>query len=107
MGFAFRWAGRGLLAFVAALLLVEGGVRLSRVADVPLYRVDPRLGYIAKPDQAGAVLWTHDWAFNDRSMAVRQPFNGRGVLLIGDSVVCGGNPFRQADRLGTQLETMI
>lgn len=92
---------------LACGVLSEGAARLSRVADVPLYVVDQRVGYVPAPNQAGAVLWRNDWAFNALSMATSQPFTGHGVLLIGDSVVCGGNPFRQRERMAEQLEKRL
>lgn len=98
---------RFLLVLALVPLLIEGGVRASRVADVPLFVASPQIGYVQRPNQAGAVLWRNDWVFNEESMGVAQKFTGRGVLLAGDSVVCGGNPFRQSERLGPQLEKMI
>ncbi|MET3666101.1 hypothetical protein [Caulobacter sp. 1776] len=49
-----------------------------------------------------------DWVFNERSMGTGRHFETTvaeiDTLLIGDSVVSGGNPYRQAERLGPQLE---
>src|SRR5262249_11409652 len=50
------------------------------------------------------------WYYNDLSMGVPENFNrapGLNVLLIGDSIVNGGNPFRQVDRLGPVLQSKI
>lgn len=51
---------------------------------------------------------THDWHFNSLHMGAEE-FTGqsndrvRDVLLIGDSIVLGGNPLRDSERLGPAL----
>jgi hypothetical protein len=97
------------LRFIAAALLLvlaaEAAIHISRINDFPIYDVNNRIGYIPKPDQAGAFLWRNDWVFNELSMGTERPFRpGRGLLLVGDSVVNGGNPLRHSERLGPALE---
>jgi hypothetical protein len=75
--------------------------------DFPLYEVDGEVGYWLSPDQRGTFLFTNDWAFNSESLGVAQEFRPTGgvdVLLVGDSIVYGGNGLRQADKLGPLLE---
>lgn len=93
------------LAAVAALFLVgvELGVRV--LTHVPLYRLGVE-GYVPAPNQRGAVFFRR-WAYNDLSMGVAEPFKPEGVLLLGDSIVNGGNYHDQADRLGPQLEKRL
>lgn len=101
-----RRAIRGILAVILMLCLVEVGIRLSRATDVPLYEADSRQGYIPKANQSGAFLWTRQWAFNEKHMGTEHrfvPSSRPDILLIGDSVVLGGNPFRAGERLGPQL----
>lgn len=99
-------AWRVAVSLVAAALLAELGVRVSRVDDAPLYLADKRIGYIPAPNQSGAFLWTHRWSFNALSMGTPQAFTPHlpgSILLVGDSIVLGGNPYRAEDRLGPQL----
>ena len=95
------------LAAVAALLLIELGLHASRVVDGPRYESNDRIGYIPKANQSGAFLWTNRWAFNELSMGTERPFRPSArtdILLIGDSIVYGGNPYRAEERLGPTLE---
>ena len=103
---------RSVAAAVGALGLIlagamEVGLRLTGVADVPLYRPDPHYGYIPKADQSGAWRKRMRWTYNSLSMGVAEPFRPGGVLLIGDSIVNGGNQADQGQRLGPQLAAMI
>lgn len=101
----------GLAALAAAVLLVGGelAVRLSGMADFPLYRADRAIGYIPRANQHGSFLHSHRWVFNDRSMGVAAPFRPTpdGVLLLGDSVVMGGDPLNQPDKLGPRLQDAL
>lgn len=102
------WIKIGLL-MIAAILLVEGGVKLCGLVDFPLYQIDPDLGYIPQPNQSGAFLRKNRWEFNELSMATRKfvPNQDQDILLLGDSVVIGGNPTDQSERLGTELEKQL
>lgn len=96
-----------LMGTVLVLVLIEIGVRASGIVDFPLYYADNRIGYIPKPNQSGKFLRIHDWQFNSLSMGASEFKPNDTVvdtLLIGDSVVLGGNPYKQADRLGPQLQ---
>lgn len=98
-----------LVAGIALAVLVEVGIRISGIADFPLYDADSQIGYIPKPSQTGDFLRKNHWQFNSKSMGALEfsPSNAIDNLLVGDSVVLGGNPFRQEDRLGPQLSRMI
>jgi len=95
------------LGCVAALLLAEGAIQISGVLDYPLYEANNEIGYIPAPNQAGAFLRTNEWVFNEHSMGTG-PFTPNpsrfNVLLVGDSLVMGGNRMAQAERIGPQLE---
>ena len=76
---------------------------------MPLYKADNQLGYIPAPNQSGAFLHSRQWRFNEYSMgsAAFEPDPRRfNILLVGDSIVLGGNPLNQSDRLGPQLEKL-
>ena len=72
----------------------------------PVYDADAAVGYWIRPNQKGSYLLRNDWVFNDQSMGVGQLFRGTrnfDLLLVGDSVVLGGNPLQQRDKLGPTL----
>jgi lysophospholipase L1-like esterase len=52
---------------------------------------------------------SHDWRFNELSMG-SGPFKPDALkfnlLLVGDSVVLGGNPLTESERLGPQLQKL-
>lgn len=103
-------ASRVLLLFVGLLALSEFAVRLSGAADIPVYHVDDEIGYIPKPNQSGNFLLTHSWVFNDRSMGVAEPWNPAArpnILLIGNSIIMGGNPYDQKQKLGPLVQKGI
>ncbi|WP_342617493.1 hypothetical protein [Rhodoferax sp. GW822-FHT02A01] len=99
------------LASVACLLVVaEGAVRLSGAVDFPIYSVDNEIGYLPAPNQSGKFLNRNSWVFNDRSMGTElawSPAKKRNLLLIGNSIVMGGNPYDQADKLGPLLQVKL
>jgi lysophospholipase L1-like esterase len=104
-----RWFAAFALLTLSALL-AEVGLRAAGVIDFPLYRADERIGYIQRPDQSGSFLNERDYRFNAHSMAAGRflPDPARfDLLLVGDSIVSGGNPLRQEDRLGPQLARAI
>jgi hypothetical protein len=101
-----RWGA--IVSLAVLLVCITGEVLLRSVGAIsfPLYRVDPAIGYYPAPSQQGALFHRNDWAFNERSMGTSRPFRVTpdAVLLVGDSIVFGGNFFKQADKLGPQLE---
>lgn len=100
-----------LTRFVASFILValvvgEISARVLGALNFPLYDVDNIIGYIPKSNQSGSFLNKNDWVFNDLHMGSRQfaPSAKMDVLLVGDSIVLGGNPLRQSERLASQME---
>lgn len=96
-----------LLAVASVTVVSEVGIRIAGLADFPIYKADASIGYIPAPNQSGSFLRTNDWAFNERSMGTSRPYSpgpGIDILLVGDSIVFGGNPYKQVDKLGPQLE---
>jgi hypothetical protein len=75
-------------------------VRLMGLGDFPLYEANNVIGYIPKASQQGTFMNTSDWVFNSLHMGTGEfkPGPGRDVLLVGDSLVYGGNSYRQAER---------
>jgi len=93
-------------AVVLTLALAEVAVRFSGLSDFPIYQANSDIGYIPAPSQSGNFLRTNRWQFNSMSMGAAEfaPSTAIDTLLIGDSVVLGGNPYREEDRLGPQLQ---
>lgn len=96
----------GAWGALAVLIVAEVAVRACGLVSFPLYRADAYIGYWASPGQSGRFLNKNRWVFNERSMGVAEAFRPDrrpDVLLIGDSIVLGGNPLDQADRLGPRM----
>ena len=101
------WWGALLLCGMAlALIAGEIAARLAGVGDFPLYIADEEVGYLPAPGQQGAFLGRNRWVFNEHSMGVGQAYAPRpdDILLVGDSLVLGGNMVDQPDKLGPRLE---
>jgi hypothetical protein len=95
------------IAVLAVACAAEIAVRLSGILDFPTYAVDPEIGYIVKPNQSGKFLNKNPWAFNDRSMPIGEHWNPRphpNLLLIGNSIIMGGNPYPQSGKVGPLLQ---
>jgi hypothetical protein len=92
------------------LLLVAGAaewaVRASGMIDFPLYSADGTIGYIPLANQRGSYMGRNDWVVNELNMGAEAFVPGPlgNVLLVGDSVVWGGNPYAKDERLGPQLQ---
>ena len=86
--------------------MAEIGLRLAGFLDFPLYETNNEIGYIPKASQSGSFLRSHDWQFNSLHMGAPEfrPTPALDTLLVGDSVVLGGNPYRQEERLGPRLQ---
>ena len=85
------------LSFVLLVLLVlmEIGSRYFGLIDFPIFDSNNRIGYVVKPNQNGTFLNRNDWEFNSLGMGAKEFLPGPdnvNVLLVGDSVVYGGNP---------------
>jgi lysophospholipase L1-like esterase len=101
---------RSLVALGALLFLSEVGLRLVGLGSFPIYQVDSEIGYIPAPNQSGNFLNKNDWHLNDKSMGVPENFESTektDLLVIGDSLVHGGNPYRHRDKLGSQLQKKL
>jgi hypothetical protein len=102
-------AARVVLLILAVLLGAEVVARLSGIVDFPVYHVDDGIGYIPQPNQAGSFLHRNSWVFNDRSMGTASSWSAArpNILLIGNSIVMGGNPYDQKDKLGPLIQQKV
>jgi len=75
------------------------------MVDFPLYEANALIGYIPAANQKGSFLNSHDWQFNEKHMGAGAFVTSAkpDVLLVGDSIVLGGNPLGEVERLGPQL----
>jgi len=95
------------LAALAALayLAIELWLRRRGFIDVPLFRFEEPGIYRAAPDQSGRFMSRHEWRYDRRGMR----FSGEvanlagATILLGDSVVDGGNRIGQAQTLPALL----
>jgi len=96
---------RSVLAITLCLAIAEVTARFA--FDFPLYAADDEVGYWPAPNQMGSFLFRNDWAFNSTSLGVAEEFRPSDkfdLLLVGDSIVYGGNGLRQGDKLGPAIE---
>jgi hypothetical protein len=94
----------------AVIIAVEIFLRVSGAVDFPTYNVDSEIGYLPKESQSGLFLNKNDWHFNDKSMPIAQnwdPTLRPNILLIGNSIVMGGNPYQQQDKLAPQIQKRL
>ncbi len=103
-----------LILLVIIILMSFAGIELYlRVAgfgSFPIYELGAKLRYVPRSNQSGAFLNKNKWVFNDRHMgnaANWTPDKHPSVLLLGNSIVFGGNPYDQADKLGPQLQAAL
>jgi len=99
-----------IAAGIAATTIAEIALRLTGVLDFPLYTAGPPYGYIPAPNQAGAFLNHNDWAFNEKSMGTSshfRPSSKYDLVLIGDSIVYGGNSYKQSQKLGPSISSYV
>lgn len=101
-------AAIAVVAVVMLLALAEFALRLAGVTDFPTYETDDTIGYIPAPAQSGAFLNKNRWQLNERSMGSGpwQPDGQRDLVLLGDSIVWGGNSLDHPDKLGPQLQAV-
>jgi hypothetical protein len=112
-----RWPR--LLAWTAAVTLVFGVVAGEIVArfvlgmgDPPLYMADPQIEYLPVPSRTykrfGNTVSYNSYSMRSPEFPARKsdPRELR-IMVLGDSVVNGGNPIDQADLATTRLPAML
>lgn len=104
-----RYLLRVAIFGVLFLVLLEVSLRVVGVLDFPLYLKDEQLGYIQQPSQSGRFLRRFEWRINSLQMFGEEfrPERHPSLLLIGDSLVWGGNNYLRDDRLGRILERTL
>lgn len=107
-----KYSRRVLVAAAVGLFVIaEATVRMSGLVDFPVYDKDSEIGYILKPNQSGSFLNKNRWIVNDRSMGVATPWSPvsdkTNLLLIGNSIVMGGNPYDQSEKIGPLIQAQL
>ena len=85
-------------------------IRLVGLVDFPLYVRAAPFAYAPQSHQSGNYLNRNRWVFNDRGLGVAtpcRPGDRTDILLIGNSVVMGGNPYDQDAKLPSQLQVRM
>ena len=91
---------------IALIGISEVFLRFKGAIDVPLYEAEENGHYSLIPNQQGKFLNKNEWFVNssgfnnDREIDSKKPY----IMLVGDSVVYGGNPVDYKDRIGYRLE---
>jgi hypothetical protein len=98
------------LVFMLLLSTVEIVIRQMGWVDFPIYMQDARFGYFPAAQQSGSFRNTNHWVFNDQGMGVDaawRPTDRTDILLIGNSVVSGGNAYDQPEKLTARLQARL
>jgi hypothetical protein len=106
----FQWIKLGAIVVVAGAITTEIGIRASGMVDFPIYDHNDSIGYIVRPNQSGRFLDKNGWAFNDLSMPIAESWNPKArpnLLLIGNSIIMGGNPYDQKDKVTPLLQAKL
>lgn len=99
-----------LVAVLTLLLVIEATVRAVGLVDFPIYALDHDIGYLPRSNQSGAFIGTNRWVFNDRSLGVGaawRPHDRTNIVVIGNSVVLGGNPYDQQDKVVPLIQSQL
>ncbi len=98
------------LTTIFSLILIEASVRALGFVDFPVYDLDDEVKYMPSANQSGRFMNENDWYFNNKSMPIREnwsPAGNKNILLIGNSIVMGGNPYKQSDKLVSQMQVRL
>jgi hypothetical protein len=82
-------------------------LRYAGFGSYPIYDIDNEIQYIPAANQHGRFRNRDAWFFNNRHMENISNWSREihpNLLLIGDSIVLGGDTFNPEDRLGPLLE---
>lgn len=103
---------KGSILLVTLLGLWIGAelwIRSRGILDFPLYDVDQGIGYIPKASQEGSYLNRIPWKVNEKNMTAGswEPNQKPDLLMLGDSIVWGGEEYRHVEKLGPQLQRSL
>jgi hypothetical protein len=96
-----------MICLALPVLISETYLHFAGFGSYPIYDIDNEIKYIPAANQHGSFRNGNAWYFNDRHMGNISNWRQEkhpDILLIGNSIVLGGNPFTHADKLGPLLE---
>ena len=98
-----------ILICLAALVLAELLIRWTGIKSFALFTTDDRCHYRMKASQRGNFLNRYQWAYDERGMRTKNHVStlSGAVILLGDSVVDGGNYLTQSETLAERLQGAI
>lgn len=98
-----------LIVFALLFLSIEISIRYMGVVSFPLYTIDSKKHYYLNPDQSGTFLNKNKWFVNSNGFNNKEQIDTSKpyIMLVGDSVVYGGNPVDYNDRIGYQLDSIL
>ena len=99
-----KWQLKTFIVLLVSFLVIELAGRLYGLCDYPLYVESPYYEYIHAPNQKlviyGNNFSTNEWSM--RSESFNKDRDTNVIIIIGDSVINGGNRIDQS-RLATSL----
>lgn len=96
-----------VIFFAFLLISAEIYLRYAGFGSYPIYDIDNEIQYIPAANKHGTYRKRDTWFFNNRHMGNIlnwSPEIHPNLLLIGNSIVLGGDTFSPEDRLGPLLE---
>jgi hypothetical protein len=91
--------------FGLSFLAIEEAVNYLKLVDFPLYTTDNDFGYRVSDNQSGIFMRRNSWSFQENGLSTFYPDSSsdKVILIVGDSVVLGGNQIDNHYRLGSIL----
>jgi lysophospholipase L1-like esterase len=100
----------GVFIILTLFIGLETYLHLAGFGSYPIYLLDSQIKYIPASKQSGVFLNRNHWFFNDRHMGNSDnwtPDIHPDVLLLGNSIVLGGNPYDHNEKLGPLLQNAL
>lgn len=100
----------GVFIILTLFMGLETYLHLAGFGSYPIYLLDGQIKYIPASNQSGVFLNRNHWFFNDRHMGNSDnwtPDKHPDVLLLGNSIVLGGNPYDHNEKLGPLLQNAL
>jgi len=95
-----------ILSLLGLFAVAEIAARVIGMDQFPIYRQDSEIKYFLAPNQRGDFLG-HDYYTNEIGLPLPDTFDKNihpSILLIGNSIIYGGNVFKQKEKLFTVLQ---
>lgn len=100
----------GVFIILTLFMGLETYLHLAGFGSYPIYLLDSQIKYIPASNQSGVFLNRNHWFFNDRHMGNSDNWTRDihpDVLLLGNSIVLGGNPYDHNESLGRSFKMRL